>query len=220
MAAKKGGGASLGGANQTVVLVVVWVIAVIGVLAGYYFLLYDPLAQDRVQQEARRTELAASRQREEQNLRRYNTDVAELARARQRATSLESVLPNDPDIPGFMRSINALAEASGLSIRLIQPVDERVERYFARIPVQMQVSGTYLSLARFFHSVSQLPRVINMENIKLATPTEDPNTHDMILSATMLATTFRGVVTPPPVARPAGAAAPAAPAAAANGGAQ
>ena len=196
MAAKKSGGLSLGGVNQTVVLVVIWVIAVIGVLAGYYFLLYDPLDQDRTQQEARRTELAASRVREEQNLRRYNTDVAELARARVHAQSLESVLPNDPDIPGFMRSINALAEASGLSIRLIQPVDERVERYFARIPVQMQVNGTYLSLARFFHSVSQLPRVINMENIKLLTPMEDPNTHEMMLSATMLATTFRGVTTP------------------------
>ena len=195
MAAKKSGGLALGGINQTVVLVVIWVIAVIGILAGYYFLLYDPLDQDRTQQEARRTELAASRVREEQNLRRYNTDVAELARARVHAQSLESVLPNDPDIPGFMRSINALAEASGLAIRLIQPVDERVERYFARIPVQMQVNGTYLSLARFFHSVSQLPRVINMENIKLLTPMEDPNTHEMMLSATMLATTFRGVTT-------------------------
>ena len=69
MAAKKVGGASLGGANQTVVLVVVWVIAVIGVLAGYYFLLYDPLAQDRVQQEARRTELPASRLRSRRQLR-------------------------------------------------------------------------------------------------------------------------------------------------------
>jgi type IV pilus assembly protein PilO len=204
MAAKKSGGLSLGGLNQTVVLVVVWVVAVIGVLAGYYFLLYDPLAQDREQQEARRTELAASRIREEQNLRRYNTDVAELARARVHAQSLESVLPNDPDIPGFMRSINALAEASGLAIRLIQPVDERIERYFARIPVQMQVNGTYLSLARFFHSVSQLPRVINMENIKLLTPSEDPNTHEMMLSATLLATTFRGVTTAP-VAGAAGA---------------
>jgi type IV pilus assembly protein PilO len=128
------------------------------------------------------------------------------------AQSLESVLPNDPDIPGFMRSINALAEASGLAIRLIQPVDERVERYFARIPVQMQVNGTYLSLARFFHSVSQLPRVINMENIKLQTPTEDPNTHDMMLSATLLATTFRGVATTGAPATPG-----AAPAAAAGG---
>lgn len=210
MAAKKSAGITLGGVNPTVVLVVIWVIAVIGVLAGYYFLLYDPLSEDRVQQESRRTELASSRSREEQNLRRYNTDVAELARARVHAQSLESVLPNDPDIPGFMRSINALAEASGLAIRLIQPVDERVERYFARIPVQMQVSGTYLSLARFFHSVSQLPRVINMENIKLTAPTEDPNTHDMVLSATLLATTFRGVTTPSPApaaaARPAGGA--------------
>ena len=202
MAAKKSVN-PLGGVNQTVVVVVAWVIAVVGILVAYYFILYDPLASERTQEEARRTELTASRAREEQNLRRYNSDVAELARARVHAQSLESVLPNDPDIPGFMRSINALAEASGLAIRLIQPVDERVERYFARIPVQMQVRGSYLSLARFFHSVSVLPRVINMENIKLETPEEDVNSHEMVLSASMLATTFRGVSSPPPAPTPA-----------------
>ena len=202
MAAKKSVN-PLGGVNQTVVVVVAWVIAVVGILVAYYFILYDPLASERTQEEARRTELTASRAREEQNLRRYNSDVAELARARVHAQSLESVLPNDPDIPGFMRSINALAEASGLAIRLIQPVDERVERYGARIPVQMQVRGSYLSRARFFLSVSVLPRVINMENIKLETPEEDVNSHEMVLSASMLATTFRGVTSPPPAPTPA-----------------
>jgi Tfp pilus assembly protein PilO len=109
-----------------------------------------------------------------------------------------------------MRSVNALSEASGLQLSLIQPVEERVEQYYARIPVQLEVRGNYLALARFFHSVSQLPRVINMENIKLSDPREDAVSHEMRLKATVLATTFRGVTRAPgaPGARPAGAAAP------------
>ena len=106
------------------------------------------------------------------------TAITELAAndpksARRRAESLQSVLPNDPDIPGFMRSVNNLAEAAGLQIRLSQPVAERAEQYYARIPVQLTLHGSFLSLARFFYQVAQLPRVINMENIKLSEPREE-----------------------------------------------
>ena len=214
--AKKAAPVAVGSVSPNVLVVVVWVVSILAVGAGYFFLFYTPLDEERTAEVARRADLQNQRRTAEENLRRYNTDQAELARARQREESLRQVLPADPDIPGFMRSINALAEASGLQIALIRPVDERPAQYYARIPVELKVRGGYLALARFFHTISQLPRVINMENIKLQTPTEDPNTHDMILSARMLATTFRGVVNPPPgAARPAGSAAPAA-----NGGAR
>jgi Tfp pilus assembly protein PilO len=78
--------------------------------------------------------------------------------------------------------------------------------------VQIKVRGSYLSLTRFFYQVSRLQRVINMENIKLENPTEDAVTHEVMLAADTLATTFRSVVRPP-AARPAAPAArPAAPA--------
>ena len=203
-AAKRSAKDVVGSLSPNAIVVTVWVVLVVGIIAAYYFLFFEPLSEERTAEEGRRTTLAASKTREEQNLRRYNSDVAELARARQRAQALESVLPNDADIPGFMRSINSLAETSGLRISLIQPTEERVERYYARIPVQLSVRGTYLSLARFFHAVSQLPRVINMENIKLTQPTIDATTQEWSLASTVLATTFRGV--PQGAARPAGAA--------------
>jgi type IV pilus assembly protein PilO len=225
-AAKKSAKDLLGGLNMNVVLVLGWVVAVVAMLAAYYFIFYEPLSEEFTREEATKTRLVAERQTAENNLRRYNSDVAELARARQRAQALQSVLPNDPDIPGFMRNVNALAEASGLTLALIQPVDERVEQYYARIPVQLRARGTYLSLARFFHSVSQLPRVINMENIKLTEAKVDPVSRELRVEAAMLATTFRSVprpTTPPgrtgPGGRPAPGARPGAAAAAAGGGA-
>ncbi|MFO0647532.1 MAG: type 4a pilus biogenesis protein PilO [Polyangiales bacterium] len=218
-AAKKSAKDVLGGLNLNIVVVAGWVVGVVAVLAIYYFVFYEPLSEERTAEEAHKVALVQDRTTAENNLRRYNTDVAELARARQRAQQLQAVLPNDPDIPGFMRNVNALAEASGLQISLILPVEERVEQYFARIPVQLTVRGTYLSLARFFHSVSQLPRVINMENIRLGTPTEDPVSHEVKLEAQVLATTFRGVSRTAGAAGAAGAgAAGAAGAAAPRGG--
>lgn len=203
-AAKKSPKDLLGGINPNAAIVGGWVVAVVAVLALYYFVFYEPLSEERNGEENRKTTLQQEFRTAEGNLRRYNTDVAELARARQRAQQLQTVLPNDPDIPGFMRAVNALSEASGLQLSLIQPVEERVEQYYARIPVQLEVRGSYLSLARFFHSVSQLPRVINMENIKLTDPREDPVSHEIRLRATVLATTFRGIQRAPgaPGARP------------------
>lgn len=200
-AAKKSPKDLLGSMGPNAVLVIIWVLGVVVVLAGYLFGFYQPLDEERTAAQTRKTALQQQRTTEEANLRRYNTDQAELERARRRAETMQNVLPNDPDIPGFMRSVNNLAEASGLQIQLIQPVAERAEQYYARIPVQLSLHGSYLSLARFFYQVAQLPRVINMENIKLGTPSEDPTTHEVRVTARVMATTFRGV------ARPAAAAA-------------
>ncbi len=192
-APKKTAQAVVSSVSPNALIVVAWVVSVLAIGAGYFFLFYTPLDEERTTEVARRAELQGQRRTVEENLRRYNTDQAELARARQREESLRQVLPTDPDIPGFMRSINALAEASGLQISLIRPVDERPAQYYARIPVELKVRGGYLSLARFFHTISQLPRVINMENIKLTHPTIDPSTREVHMEAEVQATTFRSV---------------------------
>jgi type IV pilus assembly protein PilO len=95
-----------------------------------------------------------------------------------------------------------LAEGSGLQIALIQPEAERIEQYFARIPVRLEVQGSYFALARFFRAVSQLPRVINMENIALSDPSTDGG--EVKLKAKVLATTFRSLARGESPARAAG----------------
>ena len=193
-------------------------IAVIGgmvvvLLAMYYLLLYSPLAEEATRETARSASVAQSLVTAQRDLQRYNDDVAELERSRSHSRELQRILPNTADIPGFMRSINTLAESSGLSITLIQPDAERVEQYFVRVPVRLEVAGSYLALARFFRAVSQLPRVINMENITLTDPLIENG--EVKLKARVLATTFRALTStdvvpraaPVPGARPPAAAA-------------
>ncbi|MEI8255745.1 MAG: type 4a pilus biogenesis protein PilO, partial [Deltaproteobacteria bacterium] len=144
------------------------VVFLIATLLGlYYLMLYSPLSDQMASEQGRSHAVAASIRTVRADERGYNDDVAELERSRVHSRDLQRILPDSADIPGFMRSINALAESSGLRITLIEPVEEHAEEYFVRVPVRLQVEGSYLSLARFFRSVSQLPRVINMENIAL-----------------------------------------------------
>jgi type IV pilus assembly protein PilO len=168
--------------------VVFMVVAFLGV---YYLLLYSPLSDELVRESGRRSQVRQQLRDAQTEQTQYQADLDSLERSRSHARDLQRILPDNPDIPGFMRSINTLAESSGLQIALIQPDDEVVEQYFVRVPVRLEVSGSYLALARFFRAVSQLPRVINMENIALEEPHEENG--EVHLHARVLATTFRSV---------------------------
>jgi type IV pilus assembly protein PilO len=189
-AAKAAAPSGFGQVNAATQAVVVVVMAAV-LLVIYYMVLYSPLAEDLQRETRRRSDVARRLEAAQRDLQNYNDDVAELERLRGHSRDLQRVLPDNADIPGFMRSINTLAEASGLQITLIQPEQEQPEQYFVRVPVRLEVTGSYLALARFFRAVSQLPRVINMENIDLTDPAEENG--EVRLKAKALATTFRSL---------------------------
>lgn len=99
------------------------------------------------------------------------------------------VLPDTAEIPAFLDDLNRLAELSGLRVGQVTPRPEAGEQFFVRVPVALSLGGKFHQLARFFYNVSRLERAINMENISLTQPARDGD--DVILSASVLATTFR-----------------------------
>jgi type IV pilus assembly protein PilO len=189
-------------------MVAVGIMASAAVCALYYYLGYEPTETAIASQAQRQTQIEADRASAERALRAYNDDVAELERLRNQSREQQRVLPDNPDIPGFLDSINRTATDTGLSIRLVQPEPEAPAQYFVRIPVRVEVNGTFLDIARFFRSVGQMPRVINMENISLSEPTVGPD-GKVRLNAKMRATTFR-TLTAAEQTRAAAASAPAA----------
>src|SRR4051812_16070651 len=103
------------------------------ILVLYYVAFYSPVIEQADRERRRTGELQAQYAIARDELRRYNADVEELVRSRTRTRELRRLLPETADIPGLMRSINQLAEGSGLQIGLIEPEDEKVEQYFVRI---------------------------------------------------------------------------------------
>jgi type IV pilus assembly protein PilO len=174
------------------VMVAVGVAVSIAVGALYYFLGYQPVQESIDAQRRKQTQLESDQTNANRDLRAYNDDVEELERLRNYAREQQRVLPNNPDIPGFLDAINRTATDTGLTIKLVLPEAESVDQYFVRIPVRVEVNGTYLDIAKFFRAIGQMPRVINMENITLATPVlgEDGKVR---LDARMQATTFRAL---------------------------
>jgi len=68
-------------------------------------------------------------------------------------------LPNSKEIPSLLTSITALGKNAGLDFLVFRPKGEVVKDFYAEVPVDIVISGSYFSVANFFAAVSNLPRI-------------------------------------------------------------
>jgi type IV pilus assembly protein PilO len=159
--------------------------------AAYYFLFFDDLSQaiDRakVREKSLHADLATARQNEFA----YQRDLAELTERQQRQNQLAKVLPNSTEYPAFLSSLQSVSNVSGITLSAWAPQPEVAEKYYARVPMRLDVEGRFHQIAKFFYGVGQLDRIINMENITMADPKEVDK--DYVVKVTALATAFRAL---------------------------
>ncbi len=98
-------------------------------------------------------------------------------------------LPNSKEIPSLLTSITALGKSAGLDFLTFRPKAEVPKDFYADVPVDIIVSGSYLSVANFFAAVSNLPRIVNITNVSFSDIKSVNNR--MMTKVTCLATTFR-----------------------------
>jgi type IV pilus assembly protein PilO len=98
-------------------------------------------------------------------------------------------LPDEKEIPQLLSSISTLGRDSGLDILVFRQKQEGYQEFYAEVPVEMQVRGTYHQVAKFFDRVRKLDRIVNVSNIVL----RDPKVvdEDLLLEANSQVTTFR-----------------------------
>ena len=85
--------------------------------------------------------------------------------------------------------IATLVEQSDCQMAKFSPQGEVRKDFYARIPVEMEITGNYHSIALFFDRVSKLDRIVNVSAIKLRDPKLENK--KVVLSATFEATTFK-----------------------------
>lgn len=167
----------------------VGLVALVGV--AYYLVFYSDLdaqiSQARTRESQRRNELSQARKAEFA----YQKDMAELTQRQQRQRELNKVLPTTTEYPAFLSAVQNVANVSGVALTAWSPINEVPEKFYARIPMKVELVGRYHQIAKFFFGVGQLDRIINMENISLT----DPKIvgEDVVLKAEGLATAFRAV---------------------------
>jgi type IV pilus assembly protein PilO len=116
---------------------------------------------------------------------------AEYAKLQKNLESALTELPNQKEIPSLLTSITNVGKAAGLDFLLFKPKPEVNKGFYAEVPVDITVSGSFLSVANFFIATGNLPRIVNIGNVNFADIKFDKDKGRTILKVTCLATTFR-----------------------------
>jgi len=98
-------------------------------------------------------------------------------------------LPNSQEIPSLLSSITSVGKGAGLDFLVFKPKPEVPKDFYAEVPVDITVSGSYFSVANFFAAVANLPRIVNISNVAFSDIKNVNNR--MMMKVTCLATTFR-----------------------------
>jgi type IV pilus assembly protein PilO len=98
-------------------------------------------------------------------------------------------LPNSKEIPSLLTSITSNGKKAGLDFLAFKPKPEVLKDFYAEVPVDIIVSGSYFNVANFFAAVSGLPRIVNITNVVFSDIKNVNNR--MMTKVTCLATTFR-----------------------------
>jgi type IV pilus assembly protein PilO len=123
----------------------------------------------------------------------YQKDVEEKTRKQQLAREQRKILPDEAEVPAFLASVQGIATISGISLASYKPEDEVPGEFFARVPMSLRLTGRFHQVARFFHGVSQLDRVTNIEEIEMKLVASSKKGGDVLLEVQCLATAFRAM---------------------------
>ncbi|MFY3742883.1 type 4a pilus biogenesis protein PilO [Anaeromyxobacter sp. Red801] len=97
-------------------------------------------------------------------------------------------LPEDKNIDELLQLFQDRAQKAGLEIGTIEPQAAVADRFFARIPIPMTVTGTFHEIATFFDALGRMQRIVNVTDISLDSPKDVSG--KVILNGKFLATTF------------------------------
>lgn len=100
------------------------------------------------------------------NIKKFEEEVEALKRQREEMTDR---LPADEEIASLLQKIHGQGKIVGLEINRFERQPAEVAELFVRIPVRMTLTGTFHQIATFFFYVGRLTRIVNVENIALAT---------------------------------------------------
>jgi len=169
-------------------LVLVGIVGFLFFVYGYF--LYWPRSQEIDDKRADLTRLVADRDRKAKLA--ANLEEAKKAVEVLKAELKEAVaqLPDTKEIPDLLSSISDAGRASGLEIVQFRQLAESYQDFYAEVPVEILVRGTFFQVEAFLNRVSNLTRIVNVRNMGMKSP-DNVDNDPVTLETSCAATTFR-----------------------------
>ena len=113
--------------------------------------------------------------------------VQQLKEVEQQFGALLRQLPSKSEMDALLSDINQAGLGRGLQFELFKPSVERLQDFYAELPVDLRVTGSYHDIGAFTSDVSQLSRIVTLNDIAIIN--KDPK--DTVLTMEAVAKTFR-----------------------------
>ena len=181
-------------------LYVLLALASLGVLYGWWALLFKPAWDDvdRLQKQLDGLVLQLNQKRRiAANLPQLEAQIKEL---QARLNASVARLPEEKEIPTLLTQVNSLGEESGLAFTLFRPQATVKKDFYAEVPIQVRVEGSFHALGAFFDRIGKMDRIVNIGTLNvLPAPATGQGGQrrapDVSIIADFSATTFTFVAT-------------------------
>ena len=152
---------------------------------GWYFLIADELTEyDQVQQrEQSLRQTFLDKKGLAVNLPAYRQQMEEM---QQTFGTLLRQLPNKTEVPNLLVDITQAGLGRDLNFVLFKPEKERPLEFYAELPINITVTGTYHQLGEFVSDIAALPRIVTVGNINIGSGQKGD-----VLSMSAVARTYR-----------------------------
>jgi type IV pilus assembly protein PilO len=180
------------------------VFVVIGLLGGllYWQFAWKSLTRDLDAAEADNQAKAQLNKKLADDIPKYEELKTRMKELTQIITENQKALPTEAEVPAFFETLERKVTESGVEIIKWRKLAETPVETFMRVPVEIEVNGTFMQIKRFFASliqrgvlttsdsgVEERERVISIENLQLIQPVV--RNREIKLTAKFVAVTFR-----------------------------
>ncbi|MCM8662931.1 type 4a pilus biogenesis protein PilO [Accumulibacter sp.] len=138
------------------------------VLAGWWFFWADQFdaLENKQQTELRLRDEYVVKKKQAVNLDLYVQRLNEIDRA---FGALLKQLPNRSEVDSLLVEINQAGMGRGLQFELFKPGPEQVKDFYAELPINVRLTGSYHDFGAFAGDIGKLSRIVTLNNIVIGT---------------------------------------------------
>lgn len=174
-------------------LIIIVILALIG--AGFYYLFYQDQLEEHERLLSQRDSAQVKLEKNQKIADNLAVYKAEYEKMQARLEEALGELPLESEIPNLLTGIGTLAKEKGLEIVRFKPAAEVVKDFYAEVPVELKLAGSYHQAGAFFDAISKMERIVNIQGLSLGSPKEVEGRTSLAIDCR--AVTFRFVETPP-----------------------
>ncbi len=160
------------------------------IMGGFFYFVYMPKAEGKKAIDGELSRLVneininMTKARTLEDLKKQNAEL------QRQLSEKKEQLPSESEAEALLKQISDVGAGANLDIKLWKPGERRQspDGLYIELPVSIEIAGGYHSMAIFFDRIGKFPRIVNISNLKIASPKAEKDR--IILQSSFTATAF------------------------------